>query len=60
VGMYNDESDIDALVEALKAIQRGEHSGSYVICRETGDYVPAERNCFEFDSHFTLDPRLPA
>jgi cysteine desulfurase/selenocysteine lyase len=60
VGMYNDESDIDALVEALKAIQRGEHSGSYVICKETGNYVPAERDCFEFDSHFTLDPRLPA
>jgi cysteine desulfurase / selenocysteine lyase len=60
VGIYNDESDIDALVEALKAIQRGEHSGSYVMCKETGNYVPTERDCFQFESHFTLTPRLPS
>jgi cysteine desulfurase/selenocysteine lyase len=59
VGIYNDTSDIDALVEALKVIQRGEHSKSYVMCKETGNYAPAERDCFEFENHFTLDPRLP-
>ncbi|MBN2465931.1 aminotransferase class V-fold PLP-dependent enzyme [candidate division WOR-3 bacterium] len=60
VGLYNDESDIDALVEALKVVQRGGHSGSYVLCKETGSYVPTERDCFEFDSHFTLTPHLPS
>jgi len=59
VGIYNDESDIDALVEALKVIQRGDHTGKYVMCRETGNYVPAGQDCFDFERHFTLDPRLP-
>ena len=59
VGIYNDESDIDTLVEALKVIQRNGHSRSYVVCKETGNYVPTGQDCFQFDHHFTLTPRLP-
>ncbi len=59
VGIYNDESDIDALIEALKVIQRGDQTGKYVMCKETGSYVPTGQDCFDFEHHFTLDPRLP-
>jgi cysteine desulfurase/selenocysteine lyase len=60
LGIYNDESDVDALVEALKVIQRGGQAGRYVMCKESGMYVPADKDCFEFERHFTLDPRLPS
>jgi cysteine desulfurase / selenocysteine lyase len=59
VGIYNNESDVDALVEALQVIARGGQSGKYKMCKETGNYVPEGRDCFEFEHHFSLTPRLP-
>jgi len=59
VGIYNDESDVDALVDALKVIARGGQTGKYKMCKETGNFVPEGRDCFEFENHFSLTPRLP-
>jgi cysteine desulfurase / selenocysteine lyase len=59
VGIYNDESDIDALCDFLKRIVAGEYAGKYEMCKETGNYVPVGRDCFDFKGDFTLDPRLP-
>lgn len=39
-GFYNDESDVDALAEALGRISRGEISCSYTQDPRTGEYVP--------------------
>lgn len=60
VGIYNDESDIDALCDCLKHIVAGDFVGKYEMCKETGNYVPAGQDCFTFDHHFTLTPHLPA
>ena len=60
VGIYNDESDIDALCDCLKRIVAGDFVGKYEMCKETGNYVPAGQDCFTFDHHFTLTPHLPA
>jgi len=59
VGLYNDESDIDALCECLKMVAAGGQRGRYEVCRETGNFVPVGADCFEFERHFTLEPRLP-
>jgi hypothetical protein len=29
------------------------------MCKETGNYVPVGKDCFEFEHHFSLSPRLP-
>lgn len=59
VGIYNNESDIDALGECLEAIAAGRYTGKYEMCKETGNYVPVGKDCFEFEHHFSLTPRLP-
>jgi len=59
VGIYNDESDIDALCDCLKRIVAGDYVGKYEMCKETGNYVPVGQDCFDFKGGFTLDPRLP-
>jgi selenocysteine lyase/cysteine desulfurase len=59
VGMYNDESDVDTLCDWLARIQRGDYRGKYKVCKESGNYVPVGSECFQYDHHFTLNPRLP-
>jgi cysteine desulfurase / selenocysteine lyase len=59
VGIYNDESDIDALRDCLKRIVAGDYIGKYEMCKETGNFVPVGQDCFDFKGGFTLDPRLP-
>ncbi len=59
VGIYNDESDIDALCNCLERIAAGSYSGQYKMCKETGNYMPVGTDCFDFEHHFDLAPRLP-
>ncbi len=59
VGIYNDQSDIDALCDCLEMVSRRAYRGRYTVCKETGHYVPEGVTCFDFPRHFTLDPRLP-
>ncbi|MCX6841400.1 MAG: aminotransferase class V-fold PLP-dependent enzyme [candidate division WOR-3 bacterium] len=59
VGIYNDESDIDALCNCLERIAAGSYSGQYTMCKETGNYMPVGADCFDFEHHFDLAPRLP-
>jgi cysteine desulfurase / selenocysteine lyase len=40
-GCYNDESDIDRLVEMIARIQRGDYHGDYRLDLASGEYVPA-------------------
>lgn len=59
IGIYNNESDIDALVECLKVAAAGTYHGCYEVCRETGQYVPKGGPCFDFPRFFSLNPQLP-
>lgn len=40
-GCYNNQSDIDRLVEMLKRIARGDYQGDYHLDPATGEYTPA-------------------
>ncbi len=59
IGLYSDETDVDALCSCLEKIAAGEHVGKYEVRRETGAWVPVGRPCFRFEEHFTLDPGRP-
>jgi len=59
VGLYNDETDVDALCDCLRRILAGDYQGKYEMCKETGNFVPSGTDCFQISSRFTLDPRLP-
>ena len=59
IGMYTDRSDIDAFCDCLQMIADRRYVGKYEICRESGAYVPAGEDCFLFERHFSLNPRLP-
>jgi hypothetical protein len=39
-GLYNDFSEVDALVEALTCIHRKEWKGTYIQDTATGEYLP--------------------
>lgn len=39
-GLYNRFEEIDALIEALERIGRGEHSGEYLQDPASGDFIP--------------------
>jgi selenocysteine lyase/cysteine desulfurase len=39
-GCYNNENDVDRLVEMLDRISRGEYEGSYALNPGNGEYVP--------------------
>jgi cysteine desulfurase / selenocysteine lyase len=41
-GLYNDFSDVDRLIEALKAIRKGEYQGTYLQDPRSGEYHPLE------------------
>ena len=59
IGLYNDESDIDALCDCLQKVADGSYKGKYEVRRESGAYVPVGMPCFRFEEHFSLDPRRP-
>jgi len=59
IGIYNDESDIDALCDCLETVAERKYLGKYTVCKESGAYIPEGNDCFMFEHHFTLDPRLP-
>jgi selenocysteine lyase/cysteine desulfurase len=40
-GCYNNEDDIDRLVEMLERIRLGEYQGNYNLIPSTGEYIPA-------------------
>jgi hypothetical protein len=41
VGCYNDEADIDRLLDMLHRVARGRYSGDYRVDPATGDFLPA-------------------
>ena len=56
VGIYNDESDIDALCDCVAKIAAGKQTGSYELRKETGTYEPVGAAPFAFARYFELDP----
>jgi selenocysteine lyase/cysteine desulfurase len=58
-GLYNDESDVDALCDSLEAISRGEHA-AYDSDPKTGECWPKGRPRLNPADYFNLTPRLPA
>jgi len=40
LGLYNDQADIDALIDALQKISLGEYQGTYIQDRASGEYIP--------------------
>lgn len=55
LGLYNRRADIDALVEALTSIARGERAGHYDVDAATGDYSPRGWQP-EFSRFFGVEP----
>lgn len=41
-GCYNDHSDVDRIVAALRKIAAGNVKGKYVVERESGEYLPVD------------------
>ena len=60
VGIYNDESDVDALCDCLVRIAKGQYVGRYEMDKPTGNFLPVGNKDFDFSSRFTLTPRLPS
>ena len=52
-GMYNGKEDVDAFVEALANIEKGEIKAEYELNKRTGEYHPKDFD-FEFDKYFAL------
>jgi selenocysteine lyase/cysteine desulfurase len=44
-GAYNNEQEVDALVEMLHRITQGDYMGEYRADKDTGEYVPVEAAC---------------
>jgi cysteine desulfurase / selenocysteine lyase len=55
VGLYNDESDIDALVDCLAIIAAGKQRGQYEMHAETGTFAPVGQEPPPFARYFGLD-----
>ena len=53
-GLYNTFEDVDALIEALRQIARGEYRGNYHQNKATGEYYPEEWQP-AFERYFSLD-----
>ena len=53
LGIYNTFEDIDAFVDALLCIVKGQYQGNYVQDSTTGDFVPLNTPA-EFHFHFRL------
>lgn len=52
-GIYNTTDEVDALVELIRKIARGEYVGKYSVNKEKGEYFPAEF-AFDFDQYFKI------
>jgi selenocysteine lyase/cysteine desulfurase len=52
-GMYNNEEEVDAFVEALKNIQQGKIQAEYELNPKTGEFHPKGFD-FDFDHYFKL------
>jgi selenocysteine lyase/cysteine desulfurase len=56
-GVYNDESDVDAALNAIDAIANDRYSGNYILDPVTGEYKPAGfdldlKHMFSFEPPF--------
>jgi selenocysteine lyase/cysteine desulfurase len=58
-GLYNSESEIDCLIEALERIARGDYRGSYVQDAASGDFMPEAWNV-DLDQVFSVDTFVQA
>jgi selenocysteine lyase/cysteine desulfurase len=56
-GLYNTLEEVDALVEALTRISRGEYKGKYVQDRASGEYKP-EGWDEEYESYFSFETEM--
>lgn len=52
-GLYNQEDEIDCLVEALNHIARGEYHGSYRQDKASGDFIPDGWQ-IRYDDYFSV------
>ncbi len=52
-GLYNTRQEVDALVNALDHIQRGDYHGSYIQEKASGEYKPQGWQP-QFESYFKL------
>ena len=52
-GLYNSLDDIDAFIEAIKKIARGEYKGDYRQEISTGEYRPTGWKP-DFSSYYTI------
>jgi hypothetical protein len=55
LGIYNDESDVDALCDCLKMVAERKYAGKYEVRRESGAYAPVGKSCFDFKRYFSFD-----
>lgn len=53
-GLYNSMDEVDALIEALERIRRGEYRGDYIQDPASGDYCPLGWQV-DYDAYFTVD-----
>ena len=53
-GLYNEKEDVDALVEALLAIQEGKYRGSYAQDVHSGLFQPAGWQA-KFEDYFSFE-----
>jgi cysteine desulfurase / selenocysteine lyase len=56
-GVYNDESDADALVVALQLVAGRGYRGRYRMSKETGTCFPENAPGFDFARYYCLAPR---
>ncbi len=52
-GMYNNEAEIDRMVEVLKLISCNEYKGEYVLNSESGEYHPKNYQ-IDFSNYFSF------
>jgi len=52
-GLYNTLEEVDALVEALNRISRGQYTGQYTQVKSTGEYLPSGWQP-DFKSYFSF------
>jgi cysteine desulfurase/selenocysteine lyase len=53
-GCYNTLDEVDALVEMLDRILRGDYQGDYVLQKSTGEYIPRTFDPAILDQYFAL------
>ena len=53
-GLYNTKEEIDSLIDALKAITRGDYQGDYHQDPASGDFTPQDWDP-DFDAYFSLN-----